>query len=121
MSQTEQRKMLQDAITRFGNKTALAFAMGRPLSTVAEWCKTRKVAGERHFIELPEWARLWIRMQVYEQPLPKPTPAHPWLEPGWPKDRRVARAVRQIDRLVRQDEKKLKLVLDMLDSLVEEE
>jgi len=95
--------------------------MGRPLSTVAEWCKTREVDGKRHFIGLPEWARMWIRAQVYDQPMPPVKPTQPWLAPGWPGDRRLARAVRQLDLLAQQDEKKLKLVLDMLDSLVEEE
>ena len=118
MNQTEQKKLLQAAIDRFGGKAALAKAMERPLSTVAEWGKTR----DGHFVGVPEWARMWIKAQVLDQPVPLVRSTQPWLTPGWPGDRRVAKAVRQLDRLVRDDEeKKLKLVLDLLDSLVEEE
>lgn len=117
MTLDEQIKMLQDAIARFGSKAQLARMMQRPTSTVAEWCKTRR----GYFIGLPEWARMWISQQVYGNPLPPATPSQPWLVPGWPRSRRLARAVRQLDKLAQEgDPKKIKLVEDLLDRLVEE-
>ena len=70
------RRLLEEALVRYGFLPALARAMAVTYSTAHEWCRYRSDYGWRG---LPKLARRWLQLHLHGTPLP--VAGDPWHQP----------------------------------------